>query len=152
MNGATLILFAKFSRGYIFQRATFIPDSRVVAQHMVSQTPNLELRIFTIFKKGCKTFSSTTWANSSEKKHYCSKSQSQNLKKMVTVKSRESAYLSFQKAYKGEMWCLCTMIFGQKFSKLNSRPVYYTRLYGIQKTLFLINPLNSLLNMDTMYL
>ena len=84
------------------------------------------------------------------KKHYCSKSQSQNLKKMVTVKSRESAYLSFQKAYKGEMWCLCTMIFGQKVSKLNSRPVYCTRLYGIQKTLFLINPLNSLLKIWTL--
>ena len=35
--------------------------------------------------------------------------------------------------YEGEIWCLCTVTFGQKVSKLNSRPVYCSRLYGIYK-------------------
>ena len=30
----------------------------------------------------------------------------------------------FQTVYEGEIWCLCTVTFGQKSSKLNSRPVY----------------------------
>ena len=31
--------------------------------------------------------------------------------------------------YEGEIWCLCTVTFGQKGSKLNSKPVYCSRLY-----------------------
>ena len=32
--------------------------------------------------------------------------------------------------YEGEIWCLCTGTFGQKSSKLNSRSVYCSLLYG----------------------
>ena len=30
----------------------------------------------------------------------------------------------FQNVYEGEIWCICTVTFGQNFPKLNSRPVY----------------------------
>ena len=36
----------------------------------------------------------------------------------------------FQNVYEGEIWCLCTMTFGQKVPKLNSSLVYHLRLYG----------------------
>ena len=34
----------------------------------------------------------------------------------------------FQKAYKEEIWCLCTLTFDQKVPKLDSRPVYCLQL------------------------
>ena len=37
----------------------------------------------------------------------------------------------FQNIFEGEIWCLCTLTFGQTFPKLNSRLVYCWRLYGI---------------------
>ena len=37
----------------------------------------------------------------------------------------------FQTVYEGEIWCLCTVTFDQKFPKLNSRLVYCSRLYCI---------------------
>ena len=43
-----------------------------------------------------------------------------------------STFSDFQKAYEREIWCLCTVTFGQKVPKLNSRPVYCSRLYGMQ--------------------
>ena len=39
----------------------------------------------------------------------------------------------FQAVYKGEFWCLCTVTFGQNGPKLNSRPVYCSRLYVSNK-------------------
>ena len=36
----------------------------------------------------------------------------------------------FQTVYEGEFLCLCTVTFGQKGPKLNSRPVYWLQLYG----------------------
>ena len=42
-----------------------------------------------------------------------------------------STFFDFQKAYEGEIWCLCTVTFDQKVPKLNSRPVYCSRLYGM---------------------
>ena len=42
-----------------------------------------------------------------------------------------STFSDFQKAYEGDFWCWCTVTFGQKVPKLNSRPVYCSRLYGI---------------------
>ena len=36
----------------------------------------------------------------------------------------------FQTVYEGEFWCLCTVTFGKYGPKLNSRPVYCSRLYG----------------------
>ena len=38
--------------------------------------------------------------------------------------------MDFQTVYEGEIWCLCTVTFGQKSSKLNSRTVYCSQLYG----------------------
>ena len=43
-------------------------------------------------------------------------------------------FSDFQKAYEGEIWCLCTVTFGQKNSKLNGRPVYCSWLYGSLKS------------------
>ena len=39
-------------------------------------------------------------------------------------------FSDFQKAYEAEISCLCTVTFGQKDPKLNSRPVYCFRLCG----------------------
>ena len=39
----------------------------------------------------------------------------------------------FQTVYEGEIWCLCTVPFDPKSSKLNSRPVYCLQLYGSYK-------------------
>ena len=42
------------------------------------------------------------------------------------------AYLRiFRLFMKGKIWCLCTVTFGQKISKLNRRLIYCSRLYGI---------------------
>ena len=57
----------------------------------------------------------------------------------VTVKSRAVAVsvsttvLDFQKAYEGEIQCLCIVTFGQNIPKLNSRPVYCSQLYCVSK-------------------
>ena len=73
----------------------------------------------------------------------------------LTVKSPTVACLSrlvarFQKAYEGEIWCLCTLTFGQKVPKLNSRPVYCSQLYGTILVLF--NPIwhwgNTFINVN----
>ena len=40
-----------------------------------------------------------------------------------------STFSDFNKAYEGEIWCLCTVTFGQKVQKLNSRPVYCLQIY-----------------------
>ena len=37
----------------------------------------------------------------------------------------------FRLFMKGEIWCLCTVTFWQKGPKLNSSPVYCSRLYGM---------------------
>ena len=42
-----------------------------------------------------------------------------------------STFKDFQTVYEVEIWCLCTVTFGQKSSKSNSRPVYGLQLYGI---------------------
>ena len=52
-----------------------------------------------------------------------------------TVKSRGTARLSsppkdFQTLHEGDIWRLCTVTFGPKSLKLNSRPVYCSQLYG----------------------
>jgi hypothetical protein len=39
-------------------------------------------------------------------------------------------FKDFQMVYEEEIWCLCTVTFGQKNSKFNSRPVYCSQLYG----------------------
>ena len=39
--------------------------------------------------------------------------------------------------YEGEIWCLCTVTFGQKNSKLNSRPVYCLQLLRYTNFLWL---------------
>ena len=36
----------------------------------------------------------------------------------------------FQTVHEGEIWCLCTVTFGSKGPKLNSRLVYCSQLYG----------------------
>jgi hypothetical protein len=41
----------------------------------------------------------------------------------------------FQNVYEGEIWCLCTVTFGPKSPKLNSRSVYCLRLYSIWKSI-----------------
>ena len=46
-----------------------------------------------------------------------------------------STFKDFQTVYEGEIWCLCTVNFGPKSSKLNSRPVYCSGLYGMCKKL-----------------
>ena len=55
-------------------------------------------------------------------------------KKIVnTVKSRavvSSTFKGFQTVYEGKIWSICTVTFGQKSSKLNSRPIYCSRLDG----------------------
>ena len=38
--------------------------------------------------------------------------------------------MAFQTVCEGEIWCLCTVTFGPKSIKLNSRPVYCSQLYG----------------------
>ena len=38
--------------------------------------------------------------------------------------------MHFQTVYKRQIWCLCTVTFGKTSSKLNSRPVYCSQLYG----------------------
>ena len=48
-----------------------------------------------------------------------------------------STFNDFQTVYKGEIWCLCTVTFGQKSSKLNSRPIYCSRPYGTWKLLYI---------------
>ena len=42
-----------------------------------------------------------------------------------------STFLDFQTVYDGKIGCLCTVTFGQKSSKLNSKPVYCSQLFGI---------------------
>ena len=37
----------------------------------------------------------------------------------------------FRRLMMGEIWCLCTVTFGQKVPKLNSRLVYCSQLYGM---------------------
>jgi hypothetical protein len=56
-----------------------------------------------------------------------------------TIKTQAVECLNnFQTVYEREIWCLCT--FGQKSSKLNSRPVYGSRLYVIYKMkIFFVN-------------
>ena len=50
----------------------------------------------------------------------------------ITVKSRLVAHPRiFRSLWRG-IWCLCTVTFGQKVPKLNSRQVYCSRLYGIE--------------------
>ena len=44
-----------------------------------------------------------------------------------------SIFKDFQTIYEGEIWRLCTVTFGPKSLKLNSRPVYCSRLYGSLK-------------------
>ena len=67
---------------------------------------------------------------------YQSRNKSATELKSVTVKSeQEHALVSrtpndFQALYEGEIWCLCTLAFGQKGTKLNSRLVYCSKLYG----------------------
>ena len=46
-------------------------------------------------------------------------------------------------AYEGEIWCLCTVTFGQKVPKLNCRPVYYSRLYSNPFWLLSKNPFRT---------
>ena len=46
-------------------------------------------------------------------------------------------FLDFQYTYEREMWSLCTVTFGQKVLKLNSRPVYCSRLCGSLQTIIL---------------
>ena len=50
-----------------------------------------------------------------------------NILRIVGFYVRHSAK-EFQTVYKGEIWCLCTVTFGQNISKLNSRPVYYSQI------------------------
>ena len=47
-------------------------------------------------------------------------------------RSRSVAQLfkDFQTVYEGEISCFCTVTFGPKSLKLNSGPVYCSRLYG----------------------
>ena len=52
-------------------------------------------------------------------------------KVMSSRLSVSSTFKDHQTVYEGEIWCLCTVIFGPKSSKLNSRPVYCSRLYGM---------------------
>ena len=47
------------------------------------------------------------------------------------TKKVSSTFQDFQTAYEGEIWCLRTMTYGQKSSKLNSRPIYCSQLYGM---------------------
>ena len=41
-----------------------------------------------------------------------------------------STFSDFQKAYEGEIWCLCTVTLGHEYPKLNSRRVYCSWLYS----------------------
>ena len=50
--------------------------------------------------------------------------------KSWVVNCLSSTLKDFQTVYEEEIWCLCTVTFGQKVPKLNSRPVYCLRLYG----------------------
>ena len=45
-------------------------------------------------------------------------------KVVYVASSKLSWFKNFQTVCEGEIWCLCTMTFGQKSLKLNSRPVY----------------------------
>ena len=45
-------------------------------------------------------------------------------------------FKDFQNVYEGKIWCLCTVTFDQKISKLNSRSVYCSRLYSMSDNLF----------------
>ena len=49
--------------------------------------------------------------------------------------SRLSWLVAHPTVHVGEIWCLCTVTFCPKSSKLNSRPVYCSRLYGNLKEL-----------------
>ena len=49
-----------------------------------------------------------------------------------------STFSDFQKAYEGEILCLCSVTFDQKYPNLNSGPVYCSRLYGILKSSHLL--------------
>ena len=57
--------------------------------------------------------------------------------KLCTIKSRavdcfvRMTSKDFQTVQEVEVWCLCTVTFCQLSSKLISRPVYCSRLYGI---------------------
>ena len=58
-------------------------------------------------------------------------SKSPNSKYRKVASSRLSRLLAhFQTVYKGEFWCLCTVTFGRNGPKMNSRPVYCSRLYS----------------------
>ena len=46
-----------------------------------------------------------------------------------------STFKDFQTVCEGEIWCLCTVTFDQKNSKLYGRAVYCSQLYGIFKDL-----------------
>jgi hypothetical protein len=66
-----------------------------------------------------------------------------------TVKSRavlSSTFKNSQTVYEGKTCCLCIVTFGQKSSKLNSRLVYCSRLYGLslntQPKIQMLNGLN----------
>ena len=62
--------------------------------------------------------------------HMCLNFNSTTVSKQQHV-SVSSTFLDFQKAYEGEICCLCTGTFGQKVPKLNSSLIYCSRLYGI---------------------
>ena len=52
-------------------------------------------------------------------------------KVVYVASSKLSWFKNFQTVCEGEIWCLCTMTFGQKSLKLNSRQVYCLRLYSL---------------------